>query len=131
MNREGWMKLLSIYWQLRKSENGEMNMALAILCSNFPAKFDHQHKCMNTNRYYIKATGSVCYDSTGIIFPSQIALDFTSLLSQLKNAEMKWENQFGWKNQPLVLTFKATEKEARAVNDRLPLGLIVSEYWEE
>ena len=86
---------------------------------------------MNTNRYYIKATGSVCYDDTGIVFPSHIALDFKDLLSPLKNPEMKWENQFGWFNQPLVLTFRASEEEARELNEKLPIGLIVSDHWEE
>ena len=85
---------------------------------------------MNTKRYYIKATGSVCYDDTGIVFPSQIALDFKELLSQLKNPEIKWENHFGWINQPLVLTFRANEKEAKEVNDELPIGLIVNGHWE-
>jgi len=56
---------------------------------------------------------------------------FKDLLSQLKNAQMKWENQFGWINQPLVLTFKASEEEAQTVNDRLPLGLIVSGHWAD
>ena len=86
---------------------------------------------MDTRRYYIKATGSICYDETGIVFPSQIALDFKDLLSQLKNPEIRWENQFGWFNQPLVLTFKASEEEAKAVRDKLPMGLIVSEHWGE
>ena len=97
----------------------------------FQQKKNYHHNSMDTNRYYIKATGQVCYDSSGIVFPSQIALDFKELLSQLKNAEIKWENQFGWFNQPKVLSFRATEKEARAVNDKLPLGLIVSGHWEE
>jgi len=86
---------------------------------------------MNTKRFFIKATGSVCYDSTGITFPSPIALDFKDLLSPLKNPEMKWENQFGWCNQPLVLTLRASEREAQKLNNRLPIGLIVSEHWAE
>ena len=86
---------------------------------------------MNTNRHYIRATGSVCYDQTGIVFPSQIALDFKALLSQLKKPQVKWEKQFGWFNQPEVLTFRATHEEARELNGKLPIGLIVSEYWEE
>ena len=85
---------------------------------------------MNTNRHYIRATGSVCYDQTGIVFPSQIALDFKALLSQLKKPQVKWEKQFGWFNQPEVLTFRATEKGAKQVNDKLPIGLIVIEYLE-
>jgi len=84
---------------------------------------------MDTKRYYIRATGSVCYDPTGIIFPSKIALDFTDLLSPLENAEVKWENQFGWCNQPLVLTFKGSENEAKDINEKLPIGLIVSGHW--
>jgi len=86
---------------------------------------------MDTKRFYIKATGSICYNETGIIFPSHIPFDFKDLLSPLHNPEMKWQHQFGWINQPKVLTFRASEKEAKEVNEKLPIGLIVSEHWEE
>ena len=81
-------------------------------------------------RYYIKATGSVCYDEKGITFPENIAVNFKGILSSICSPKVKWENQFSWTNQPEVLSFSAKEKEAREINNKLPIGLIVVEHWD-
>lgn len=82
---------------------------------------------MILKRYYVKATGSVCYDRSGITFPDTETVNFNSLLSGLSTP--KWENQFDWSNQPAVLSFSAEEKEAREINRILPVGLIVVSHW--
>ena len=77
-------------------------------------------------KYYIKATGSVCYDKTGITFPEKVSVDFDSLL---KNAEnVQWENYHGWDNLPEVVTFHCSKILADEIESHFPFsyGLIVS-----
>jgi hypothetical protein len=77
-------------------------------------------------QYYIKATGSVCYNWQGLTYPEDIAISWDGLLLGL-NA--KWEFPEGLSNLPLVLTFTATEEDANAVNEILqrdyPVRLLV------
>ncbi len=70
-------------------------------------------------RHYIRATGSTCYDETGITFPVKEAVDWNALLEGLSDPQPTWENEFGWDNQPKVLVFSATEEEARLVDERI------------
>jgi len=68
---------------------------------------------------YIRATGSACYDETGITFPVKEAISFDHILEGLKDPRPRWENEFGWQNQPKVLLFSASDEEARLVDERL------------
>jgi hypothetical protein len=81
-------------------------------------------------RWFIKATGSVCYDLAGINFPMMESLNFEEMLSGIKNANARWVNQFACMNQPTVLTFSATEAEARQLTRVLPVGLTVVGHLE-
>ena len=63
-------------------------------------------------RWFIKTTGFVCYDLSGINFYDG-KLRILEILSSIKNANARWVNQFCSMNQPTVLTFMATEAEAR------------------
>ena len=76
-------------------------------------------------KYYVRATGSTCYDKTGITFPEKVSIDFDSLLEDTKNVQ--WENQFGWSNQPKVITFHCTKSLADKIDSSFPFnyGLIV------
>ena len=78
-------------------------------------------------KYYIKATGSVCYDKTGITFPEKIVIDFDSLLKNVENVQ--WENYHGWDNLPEVVTFYGSVGLVAMLDMALPNGLLVSEHW--
>lgn len=81
--------------------------------------------------YYIKAMGSVCYDRTGVTFPYRGG-EFLSCnwMLDMGATSAWWERQFGWNNQPEVLCFKGANVNMDALEDALPMGLIVSTYWE-
>jgi hypothetical protein len=81
-------------------------------------------------KHYIKATGSVCYDGTGITFPRPYEVDFGKILKKHKISDADWIQQFGWNNQPEVLVFSAKSEVAKLVEDALPSGLIVVEHWD-
>ena len=81
-------------------------------------------------KYYLKATGSVCYDKNGITFPLIIKVDYGEILSRYKITDLTWENQFGWNNQPEVLTFWAEEENIKKLNEEIPIGLIVVKHWD-
>ncbi len=85
-------------------------------------------------KYYIKATGSTCYDNTGVTFPHNESFQLQEedmsaekFVDELWGRNIRWENQFGWENQPQVLTFEASEEDATAIGYDLPHGLIVVE----
>ena len=80
-------------------------------------------------KYYLKATCSVCYDKTGITFPLIINVDYGEILSRYGTTDLTWENQYGWSNQPKVLTFLAEEENIKKLNEEIPIGLIVVEHW--
>ena len=79
-------------------------------------------------KYYLKGTGSVCYDQSGITFPLIISVDYADILTRYKISDIKWENQYGWRNQPEVLTFMAEEENIKKLNEEIPVGLIVVEH---
>lgn len=69
--------------------------------------------------YYIRATGSTCYDQSGITFPVKEAVDWNALLEGLGNPRTKWEPEHGQSNLPPVLTFWANDEEVRLVDERI------------
>ena len=81
-------------------------------------------------KYYIKATGSVCYDKSGITFPLVISVDYVEILSRYQISDIIWENQYGWSNQPEVLCFSAEEENIKQLNEEIPVGLLVVEHWD-
>lgn len=63
-------------------------------------------------RYYLKATGSVCYDASGITFPRRIPIDIDALAKIFFNSSTTWQHAHGWKNQPKALCFECDEATA-------------------
>ena len=55
--------------------------------------------------FYLKAIGSTCYDESGITFPNKIKFDLKNLVWGRGAIFIKWGRQFGWANQPKVLSF--------------------------
>lgn len=82
-------------------------------------------------KYYLKATGSTCYDETGITFPHEIKYDLFNLVWARGATYVKWGKQFGWSNQPRVLTFRCDEPKIlemiKFALSNQKLNLIVSE----
>ena len=74
-------------------------------------------------KYYVKATSSVCYDKTGITFPEKVSVNFDKLLKDAEN--IQWENQFGWDNQPEVITFYGSVGLVAMLDLALPNGLLL------
>ncbi len=81
-------------------------------------------------KYYLKATGSVCYEKSGITFPLVINVDYNEILSRYGATNLSWENQYGWSNQPEVLCFFAEEENIKKLNEEIPIGLIVVDHWD-
>ena len=84
---------------------------------------------MKTPRFYIKALGSTCYFKTGLVGKTFDWKDMPGIRNP------RWANQFGWSNQPSVLTFELLDKAAaekwlatQCPNPGLPCLLIV-EHW--
>lgn len=78
-------------------------------------------------KYYIKANGSVCYDSSGITYPVPQYINWMQIL--LGTANKNWEYNLGMSNQPKVITFMARLSVALSIQSQLPSGLMVSEHW--
>jgi len=72
-----------------------------------------------TKAWYVKATGSVCYDARGVSFPERREIDWAEILGAARVRHWQWRNQFDWDNQPEVLCFEGTDEQARAVDDAL------------
>jgi len=77
-------------------------------------------------RHYIKALGATCYGKTGMVGKT---FDWRRMPG-IRNP--RWANQFGWSNQPQVLTFNLVDKAAakswlamQCPNPSLPCRLIV------
>lgn len=70
-------------------------------------------------QYYIRATGSTCYDQSGVTFPVKEPVDWDVILEGLKDPAPRWESQFGWKNQPEVLVFTASPEESNIIDQRV------------
>ena len=83
--------------------------------------------------YYLRATGSTCYDRTGLTFPNTVPMDFQAILRKHDVVETEWKPEFGWSNQPDVLCFQATSEQARAIGEEFSFqsGIIVRTMWEE
>lgn len=85
-------------------------------------------------RMYLHATGSTCYDRSGITHPVRIGMDLEAILKSLCGvSKTSWESQYGWVNQPVVLSFDTTEGSRRNL-DKLDyflmmLGLLVAAHW--
>ena len=78
--------------------------------------------------YYLKATGSTCYNKTGITFPICIVIDLVKLLKSYGVTNIEWRRQFDWSNQPEVLTFNI-EYSKKLSSDVYNFGLLVSDIW--
>lgn len=82
-------------------------------------------------KYYLKAIGSTCYDETGITFPNKIEYDLRLAVWQRGALYVKWGRQFGWANQPKVVTFRTDEPAIldfiQHMLDNQKLNLIVAE----
>lgn len=57
--------------------------------------------------FYLKPTGSTCYNRTGITFPAKKRINFEKRLAAMGCKDFYWCNQFGWSNQPEVITFRS------------------------
>lgn len=71
-----------------------------------------QNKFMK-RRYYLRATGNVCYDLKGVTFPVQVNIPFPCLaaaFTRLGFEDPCWERLE--RNQPEVLTFISDEPTA-------------------
>ena len=71
-------------------------------------------------RYYLKATGSACYNKggEGTTFPKR-KINLEEMLKTVGAENIRWCNQFNWKNQPKVLTFNIKEQNLVSLNTRL------------
>jgi len=87
-------------------------------------------------RYYLKATGSTCYDSSGVTFPVVAAVDFEDILTSAGATNLEWINQFGWSNQPAVLCFSLDNPSKtfldmiQLVIDSYHVGIVVAIIWD-
>lgn len=85
-------------------------------------------------RFYLKPTGSACYDKTGITFPHKIAYDLENMVWARAAKHIRWGRQFGWKNQPRVLTFVSDDPAIERMiafaisNQKLPL-IVAEKTW--
>lgn len=70
-------------------------------------------------RYYVHATGTTCYDCTGLTSPQKIRVDWQSLIGPAPEEEPEIEWRWLSPNRPEVITFDATRREAREIGDRL------------
>lgn len=94
-------------------------------------------------KYFIKVSGSWCYNREGLGFPKKVPLDFEGAIKDVfPDAETRWECYLGWCNQPEVIVFEVSEQVMRNDLNRLiksfdaPIeaaGLynrfFTSEYW--
>lgn len=84
-------------------------------------------------RYYISAHGSYCYDKSGITYPVKTPMDLEAILREHGAKDFRWEHQFGWRNQPPVLSF--THKALRFsrdfsdMNGAINSKLMISQHW--
>ena len=79
-------------------------------------------------RYYLKALGSVCYSDFGITYPQKLAVNLKELLKLSGAKNIRWGKQYGWNNQPKVISFRIDDKQLIRVNlnlVKLDLPLVV------
>ena len=85
-------------------------------------------------RFYLKPTGSTCYDKSGITFPHKFTYDLQSLVANRGAKDIGWQRQFGWANQPEVLIFDCDKDQRDRICFALcnqALNLLVAErYWK-
>lgn len=88
------------------------------------------------NRYYIKATGSTCYDKSGLTYPNKLTIDLEQLVKLGDASEVHWEPHLNLDNLPEVLCFGywVTEDQydtMTMVSDIIyPMGLIIASHWD-
>lgn len=84
-------------------------------------------------RYYLRASGSNCYDKTGVTFPTHQPMNIEDIIKSVcEKPNLRWANQFGWSNQPKVLTFNATEQEVKGLDEVFPYAtVLVTPHWNE
>ena len=91
------------------------------------------------SKFYLKVTGSACYDTKGITFPKDFSnqVNLRELLENHGAKEIEFSNQFGWSNQPKVYCFEI-DASGKAVSNymalrksisRLNLPLVVARKW--
>lgn len=68
--------------------------------------------------YYLKPTGSTCYDPAGITYPEPLPVNWSSIFWKIVPRAV-FCNQFGWSNQPQVLCFKAGDVQLKLIEKRL------------
>lgn len=57
-------------------------------------------------KLYLHATGSTCYDKTGMTYPRQVMVDFVEKITEFFQAkDFRWEPIFDQEYSPAVLTF--------------------------
>jgi hypothetical protein len=71
----------------------------------------------------------VCYGREGITYPVRQSLELEGIVRALGAYAIAWEPQYGWDNQPEVLTFRCSPARAAVIDARMPHGLMVTEYW--
>ena len=80
--------------------------------------------------YYLKATGSVCYNRLGVTFPEAKSIPIDDIAQIFFGRNFGWQKQFSWETQPEVLVFKTTRERARifqTVMNNFYVGFVVSE----
>jgi len=81
-------------------------------------------------RFYLYATGSTCYDKSGITFPVKRVLALEALVIACGGTNVKWENQFEWSNLPEVLCFDCADlSKINVAIGELKVSLFVRRYW--
>lgn len=75
-------------------------------------------------RYYIKATGSTCYDNTGLTYPivynpnEKNSQKFDSWVRIVMdyNATVAWENLYHYSNLPKVIVITISDRNVEFIN---------------
>ena len=87
------------------------------------AKFVSDDK---TKRFFLKATGSTCYDEMGITYPMTIKIKLDLFVQSLGGTKTYWANEFN--NLPKILLFNALPADVVVMNSLVyKFGLIVKE----
>lgn len=83
-------------------------------------------------RYYLQAMGDTCYDPDyGLTYPYKAPVDFRELLTNVGASNIRTAHQFGWSNQPRVLTFNLGG-DAKTADLRIGLNfpaLRIANHW--
>ena len=90
------------------------------------------------SEFYLHATSNTCYDRTGVTFPVVTPIAWNAILTEVIGAEnmseARWENQFGWFNQPEVLIFPVPDlidpwRLVERLHEICPQSFVVHPLW--